>query len=185
MGNYSGLSEDRAKELLEEVGRNELKATKKNPAWKIFISQFTSPLILLLIFVAVISYFLANSSEAGHGSVDTILILLIVFASGLAGFFQEYKADKAIDALKNFSKPKCLVIRNGLQKEILASDLVPGDIIILESGDMIPADAKIKEGNLEINESILTGESHSVKKKLNDEIYSGTSIYSGGQWLRF
>jgi Ca2+-transporting ATPase len=178
MEKYSGLSEEQALELLKKYGKNEIKGARKNPAWKIFLLQFTSPLILLLIAAAAISYFLASSNGESAG-IDTILILLIVFASGIAGFFQEYKADKAIEALKGMSRPKCIVIREGRQKEIFASDIVQGDIIVLESGDMIPADSKIIEGNLDIDESILTGESRDVKKKPEGIVFSGTMIHSG------
>jgi len=178
MEKYSGLSEERAGELLKRLGKNEILRKKKNPIWKMLLSQFTSPLIILLIAAAAISYLLASSNGESAG-IDTILILVVVFASGLAGFFQEYKADKAIDALKAMAQPWCMVIRGGIQKEIPANLLVQGELIVLESGDVVPADAKIIEGNLDIDESMLTGESRDIKKKAEDEIYSGTFIHSG------
>ncbi|MGC9310732.1 MAG: cation-translocating P-type ATPase, partial [Candidatus Aenigmatarchaeota archaeon] len=172
-----GLTDAQAKELLKEHGPNEIRRTKKAQAWKIFLSQFASPLILILIAAAAISFFIGPTDGMGH--VDTVLILIIVFASGLAGFFQEYKSERAIEALQGMAKPRAIVLRDGKETEVSASEIVPGDIALLEGGDVVPADGEIIEGKLELDESVLTGESRAVHKKAEGCVFSGTAVYSG------
>jgi Ca2+-transporting ATPase len=173
----SGLTNQEAEALLKKFGENKIEKKKKVSPIKIFLSQFTSPLILLLIFAAIIS-FLVNFYQKEE-FVDSFLILLIVFLSGILGFYQEYKAERIIESLQKLAAPKAKVIREGKEQEIEASKIVPGDIIVVEAGDIVPADAEILEGNLQIDESILTGESRAVKKKEKEKIFSGTSIFSG------
>ncbi|MCD4694516.1 calcium-translocating P-type ATPase, PMCA-type, partial [bacterium] len=144
---------------------------------KIFFLQFKSPLILILIVAAAISFFI--NYHRGEGYVDSVLIIIIVLASGIAGFVQDYKAEEAIEALKKMASPKAKVIRGEKEMEIKASNIVPGDLILLEGGDIVPADSKIIEGKAEVDESVLTGESRSIHKKENDDIYSSCSILSG------
>jgi Ca2+-transporting ATPase len=177
MPTKNGLSQKQAENLLEKYGKNEIKRTKKEPPWKIFLAQFTSPLILILIAAAIVSFFVGHGGEAGN--IDTALILIIVFASGIAGFFQEYKAERAIEALRNMAKPQSIVIRDGVKKEIPASEIAPGDIVVLEGGDIVPADGKIIEGMIEADESILTGESRDIKKDVGDELFSGSAVACG------
>jgi len=174
---YSGLSEKDAQELLEKYGENKIEKKKKISAWKIFLSQFASPLILLLIFASFIS--LAVNYYQKVEFLDTFLILAIVFISALFGFIQEYKAEKTIESLQKLAAPKAKVIREGKEKEIEATKVVPQDLIVVESGDIIPADAEILEGKLQIDESILTGESKAVEKSKNEKIFYGTHIFSG------
>ena len=175
-----GLTNIEARKSLEKFGKNEIRRTKKINTTKIFLSQFTSPLILILIVAGLISLgvgFLPNQSPR---IADTVLILIIVLASGISGFFQEFKAEKAIEALQRMASPKVKVIRNNEEKEIDSTEVVPGDIIILNSGDIVPADAKIIESfNLELNEASLTGESREIKKEKSDEIFMNTFVYTG------
>jgi Ca2+-transporting ATPase len=171
-----GLSSAEANKRLKFYGKNEIKKEKKVSGIKIFLSQFSSPLILLLISAAVISLILNYQTKE---FLDTILIFAIVFASGIAGFIQDYKAEKTVESLKKMATPKARVIRDGKEHEILSTHIVPGDIIVLESGDIIPADAEIIEGMLQIDESILTGESTAVTKKKNEKIFSFCSVYTG------
>lgn len=173
----TGLSQSQVKKLLKRYGPNKIKREKKTSPLKILLAQFLSPLVVLLIVAAVFS-FVVNAYK-GEGYFDSVLILIIVLASGLSGFFQDYKAEKAIEALQKMSTPQTRVIRNGKEQEIEAEDVVPGDLIVIESGDIIPADAKIIKGSLQVDESILTGESAAIKKKVNDEIYSNCGIYTG------
>jgi Ca2+-transporting ATPase len=177
---YKGLSQKEAEKLLKEYGPNEIKRTKKISPLKIFISQFTSPIILLLIVAAIISFGIGFLPGQEPRTIDTTLILIIVFASGVAGFVQDYKAEKAVAALQKMAQPKAIVIRNGKQIQIPSSEIVPGDIIVINPGDIIPADAVILETmKLKVNEAPLTGESKAVAKKKGDEIYKNTYVYVG------
>jgi len=162
---------------LKKYGLNEIKEPARANPLKIFLVQFTSPLVLLLIAAACLSLAVGYYRHTGY--FDSVLILLIVFVSGLAGFFQNYKAEKAVEALKKIASPKARVLREGEEELIDSAAVVPEDLIILKGGDIIPADAAIIEGGLEVNESVLTGESRSVLKKEKDYIYSGTNVFSG------
>lgn len=175
-----GLSVQEAKKRFEKYGKNEIKKEKTIKPVKIFFSQFTSPLIILLIVAAVISYSLGFFPGQESHLIDTILILGIVLISGVVGFFQEYKAEKSIKALQKMATPKTIVIRGGAKREISVTQVVPGDVVILNQGDVIPADAQIfEESNLRVDESILTGESESVGKTGGNMIYKNTSVYVG------
>jgi len=175
-----GLSSLEAKKRLSKYGRNEIKKQVRAKGLKIFISQFTSPLILLLIVVAVISWVIGFLPNQDSNIIDTILILVIVFASGLSGFFQDYKAEKTIEALQKIATPKTRIIRDGKEIKINITEIVPGDLVLLEEGDVIPADCKLVEAfNLEVDESTLTGESKAVNKKINDDVFKGTFVNSG------
>ena len=174
-----GLTQAEAEKRLQQYGANKIKRTKKVSPIKILLSQFKSPLILILIGAAILSFLVNYYQAEGEGYFDSLLIVAIVLASGIAGFIQDYKAEKAVEALKKMATPKTKVIRDGQQQEIKVTSIVPGDLVLLNGGDVIPADAKIKKGDLEVNEAVLTGESKSVKKKKNNEIYSGCSVLSG------
>src|SRR6056297_2302962 len=175
--NLKGLSNQEAEKRLNQYGLNKIERTQKVSPIKIFFSQFKSPLIIILIVAAIIS-FLVNYYQS-EGYIDSALIVIIVLASGIAGFIQDYKAEKAIEALKKMASPKAKVIREGKEIEVKAERLVPGDIVLLEGGDIVPADAKILKGKVEVNESVLTGESKAVQKQKEDYIYSSTSVLSG------
>ena len=172
-----GLSQREAEKRLLIYGKNEIKKEKAPSPITLFLNQFKSPLILLLIFAALLAFFI---SEVKHESYfDSILILAIVFISGLAGFLQDWKAERTIEALQQMAVPKARVIRDGKEKLIDSTCIVPGDLLVINSGDVIVADSRIIEGDLELDESMLTGESKAVKKTKGALIYSGTSVYTG------
>jgi len=177
MKKITGLTTKEVKKLQKQYGKNQIQEGKKKSKIRLLIEQFTSPIILLLIFAAIISLIINHQQHQNY--FDSILILIIVLASGIAGFIQDYKAEEAVEALKRLSTPTAKVMRNGKEQEIDSTELVPGDIIILGGGDVVPADAVIIEGELEIDESILTGESGSIKKTNQAEIYSNSNIYVG------
>jgi Ca2+-transporting ATPase len=175
-----GLTNREAERRLKKYGKNEIKRTEKINPIKLFLSQFTSPLVLILIIAAVISLTIGFIPGEESDIIDVVLILSIVIASGIAGFFQDYKAEKSIEMLQKMSTPKAKVIREGKEIEIDATEIVPGDLILIEPGDIVPADAKLIDCfNLKVDESILTGESRAVEKKPSDEIFMNTSVYVG------
>lgn len=156
-----GLSNSEAKERLEKFGPNELKAEEKTPAWKLLVEQFTSLLIIILVIASSISWAMGDVLEA-------VAIIVIVILAGLMGFIQEYQAGKAIESLRKMAAPTALAIRGGEEVHINASELVPGDIIVIKAGDKIPADARLIEAmNLKVEEAALTGESLAVEKILD------------------
>ncbi|OGD54009.1 hypothetical protein A3K80_00115 [Candidatus Bathyarchaeota archaeon RBG_13_38_9] len=180
-----GLTSQEAERRLVEFGPNELKAEKQVSPLQIFFGQFKSILIIILIFATIFSAVLGEI-------IDAIIILAIVVASAGLGFFQEYRAEKALEALKKMLSPTITVIRDGKDSRISSSKIVPGDVIVLEAGDKIPADAKIFEiANLNVDESSLTGESVPVRKNLDplpvetyladrkNMVFSGTIVTYG------
>lgn len=174
-----GLSHKEAKKRLKKVGPNELKKVKKLSALKLLISQFTNPLVVVLLVSALISYFVTGES------VDASLIMIIVIFNAVIGFKQEYTAEKIIESLKKMATPRARVIRNGTLETIPSQHVVPGDIILLETGDIVPADARIIECyNFYVLESILTGESTPVEKtespvKAKSVINAKNMVFSG------
>ncbi|MDK2849788.1 MAG: P-type Ca2+ transporter type [Candidatus Woesearchaeota archaeon] len=180
MLSHTGLTSEEVKDRLKRFGYNELKRTKKRSAWKIFISQFTSPLTLILIAVAILSFVLGYFPGQDSNLTDTILILVIVVISGIAGFIQDYKSEKTIEALQKMAVPKAKVIRDGTEQEVLMTEIVPGDVVLLDAGDVVPADAKLIDSyDLKVDESILTGESRAVHKNVDDDVYMNTHVVSG------
>jgi Ca2+-transporting ATPase len=155
---YSGLSEEEAQKRLIEYGQNELKSGEKTSAIMVFLSQFKSPLIYVLLIAALVSFLV------GHYT-DAYVVLGILILNATIGYFQETQAEKSMQALLELASPKAKVKRNNNLAIIPARGLVPGDIIKLEAGDKVPADARLIEtSNLKINESTLTGESMPVEK---------------------
>ena len=173
----NGLTTEQANELLKKYGYNEIESKKSKTAIEVFIDQFKSPIILLLIFAAFVS--LIVNIYHKEPILDSILIIVIVLFSAIFGFIQEYKAEKTLESLKSLTSPKTKVLRDGKWKTIEAKYLVPGDIVRIIEGDIISADCEIIEGNLQINESILTGESKNIEKSKGDQIFSGTYVYAG------
>lgn len=161
--NENGLSDKEVQKRLEKYGKNEIVRTKKISPLKIFIDQFKSFLVIILILAAIISYIL---SFFGEGSkFDSLLIIAIVVANAFFGFIQDFKAERSIEALKRMSTKYALVLRNGRKARVDSKELVPGDIIFVEEGVIIPADCRIIESkDLKVDESILTGESTAVSK---------------------
>ncbi|MBN1779426.1 MAG: cation-translocating P-type ATPase [Candidatus Buchananbacteria bacterium] len=176
----NGLTTKEANIKLSKFGPNEIKRFEKINPLKIFLEQFTSPFIIVLIVAALISWGVGFFPGQDSDIVDVVLILIIVFISGIAGFIQEYRSEQTVEALIKMASPKAKVVRDGTVQELSASQLVPGDLILIESGDVIPADAKLIEVyNLEINEASLTGESLAVNQKVGAEIYMNTFVNSG------
>lgn len=149
---------DEVQRRLQEYGPNELAAKKKMPAIIFFLRQFKDIMILVLIAAAVISAFIGEIT-------DTIVIVVIILLNAVIGFVQEYRAEKAMDALKKMAAPNAVVLRNNATTTIAAAALVPGDIILLEAGNTVPADIRLLELHaLKINEASLTGESDAADK---------------------
>ena len=160
-----GLSEKSAKERGQKFGPNELAAQKKESLLRRFFAQFQDFMILVLLCAAAVSFFL--SLLQGHAEyADPVIILLVVTLNAVLGVIQEAKAEHSLEALKKLSAPHANVLRDGLRKNIPSSELVPGDIIFLEAGNMVPADARLlKTTGLKADESSLTGESTAVEKQ--------------------
>ncbi len=153
-----GLTEEEAKNRIKIHGYNKLPEEKRESVLRKFLKQFKSVLVLMLIAATAVSYFIGEKLDAG-------VILTIVIVNAMMGYFQENKAEKAIEALKKLSQLEAKVIRNGHVLKILIENIVPGDLIVLETGDKIPADCRLTETmNLEISEAILTGESKPIRK---------------------
>jgi P-type Ca2+ transporter type 2C len=184
-----GLSSNSAQSLLKHFGLNEL-PEQKQPSWLwVFICQFASPLIYILILAAVLIYFVA------HDRLDAFIIFGILLFNAIVGTIQEGRTRKILLSLKQLIVQECVVIRDGKKRVINATQLVPGDIIIIQAGQRVPADARIIEShNLRIDEAMLTGESNPIHKSniiLKNEraladrinmIYSGTYVLAG--WAR-
>lgn len=154
----NGLSGESASRRLEEVGPNELVEKGVENPWKILWEQLTGIMVVILIVAALVSFFL-------HEYTDTIVIMIIVVLNALLGFTQEYRAEQAMAALKKMAVPHVKVRRDGHTLELSARELVPGDLVLLEAGNMIPADGRLVEVvNLRIQEAVLTGESEPVEK---------------------
>ena len=148
-----GVSAETAKQRIGEFGVNALEGKKKKPVWLFFINQFKDFMILVLVAAAIISGIVGEVT-------DTVIILVIVVLNAIVGFVQEYRAEKAIEALKKMAALHAQVIRNGSTVTINAEDLVPGDLVLLEAGNVAPADIRLIEvHSLRIDESALTGES--------------------------
>jgi Ca2+-transporting ATPase len=155
-----GLSEGEAASRLSVRGPNEIQKVKKEASWKLLLDQFKETLILILIAAALVSILIGEA-------IDSAVILVIVFASAGLGFYQEYRAEQSLALLKKLAAPSATVIREGLEKVVPARELVPGDLIILDPGDKVPADARIVDQmNLRIDEAVLTGESVPVEKSV-------------------
>lgn len=181
----SGLSDAEASQRLRQFGLNEIQREKARPVWRLLLEQFKSPLVLILIFASVLSAVLGELIEAA--AIGAILLL-----NAMIGFLQEYRAETAILALQEMTSPRAKVLRNGRQSVILAHDVVPGDILLLEAGDIVAADARILEASrLQVNEAVLTGESLPAQKaaasgtsgetlaERSGEVFMGTAVVTG------
>ncbi len=180
-----GLASEKAAEQLRQVGPNSVEEASHLSALRLLLQQFESPLVLILIFAAVISLALGERLDAG-------IILAIVLGSSLLGFYQEYRASAAVEALKRRLELTCRVVRNGTEQTVPASTLVPGDVIVLSAGNLIPADGLLIEAtDFMVNEASLTGESFPVEKQpgivppetplagRTNAVYLGASVESG------
>ena len=181
----TGLTEDEAIKRLSTYGPNSLKAKRKAGPLTLFLNQFKSPLIIILLIAAIISAFLGDATDA-------IIIISIVIISGLLGFWQERKATDVISKLLSIVQTKASVIRDSAEKIISTEDVVPGDILTLAAGDIIPSDSRILEStDLFVDEATLTGETYPVEKleghltpetalnKRRNSLFMGTHVVSG------
>ncbi len=168
-----GLSSSEAKDLLEKYGYNELKETKKKSVVVKFLEQFRDIPVLILIVALVISALLGET-------IDAIAIGIIVILNATLGFVQEYRAERALEALKKMAAPKARVYRDGELIEIEARGIVVGDIVALEAGNVIPADVEVIESfRLQVDEAPLTGESAPVNKGAGEKAFMGCTITNG------
>lgn len=189
----TGLTQGQVEEKRAQFGENKLKEKKKKTTLQRFAEQFKDVMILILIIAAIVSFAIACIEGEPKEFFEPVLILLIVILNAIMGVMQESKAEKALDALKSLSAPHARVLRDGKEKVIDAVELVPGDIIHLEAGDFIPADARlIRSVSLNSEESALTGESVPSEKDAsvivdekaplgdrNNMVFSGCSITYG------
>ena len=173
----TGLTSEQVAERTEKYGPNKLKEKKKKSWIARFFEQFKDAMVIILIIAAIISFVIACVEKNPKEFFEPALILLIVILNAIMGVVQEGKAERALDALQNMSAPHARVIRNGVESVINASDLVPGDIIILEAGDFVPADARLlKSTSLKSEESALTGESLPVEKNATTRVKKDAPI---------
>ncbi|HLN61471.1 MAG TPA: cation-translocating P-type ATPase [Symbiobacteriaceae bacterium] len=182
----SGLTVREAERRLAEVGPNVLASAEKVPWWKMLLAQFQDFMVLVLLVATAISYAMGETADA-------ITIVVIVVVNAVLGFIQEYRAEQSLEALKQLAAPTARLRRDGQEVQVAAADLVPGDILLLEAGDKLPADARLAEAvGLEVEEAALTGESLPVRKNpawagaedagLGDRknmVYMGTTITRG------
>ena len=173
---YEGLSEEEAKKRKEKYGENKLQEQKKDSVLKRFIKQFNDFMIIILIIAAIISAVVAKM-QGSNDYIDSVIIIAIVVLNSIMGVIQEAKAEKSLEALKKMSAPVTKVKRNGKVTIIKGNDVVPGDIVILEAGNYVPADCRlINSYNLKIEESSLTGETIPVLKEANVMLSENASL---------
>ena len=171
-----GLTEDEANKRLEKYGANNLKEKKKESLFIKFIKQFNDFMIIVLIIAAIISAIVAKTNGSGD-YIDSIIIIAIVIFNAIMGLIQEEKAEKSLEALKKMSAPNAKVRRNEKIREIEASKVVPGDIVMLEAGNYVPADCRLIDSyNLQIEESSLTGETLPTSKQADVILNANTAI---------
>jgi len=182
---HLGLTEEEAGKRLEKYGYNELTKEEGISSFTLFINQFKNILIIILLAATVLSALVGEL-------VDAAIILVIVIFCAVLGFIQEYRAERALDALKKMLSPTITVLRGGREEEIFSKNLVPGDVLLLEAGDKIPADARLIESHsLRCDEAPLTGESLPVGKDIHplpenarvsdrkNMVFTGTTVTYG------
>lgn len=183
-----GLSATEAAARLESVGPNVISQSEQTPAWVIFLSQFKSPIVVLLVVAAGLSF-------AFQEWLDGIAILVVIFINAIIGFYMEFQAQRSMDALKKMVSISVKVFRDGSLSEINSEMLVPGDVIYLEAGDMTPADARLyNSAQMQVDEASLTGESVPVEKapavlpadtplaEQSNLLFRGTFVTKGNGW---
>ena len=180
----TGLSKDDAAGRLLKYGPNEIEAKRKTSDFHLFLEQFTNFLVMILIIAAAVSFAVGET-------LDAVVISAIIILNAVFGFVQEKKAEKALESLKKFAVPHTTVVRNGEKMTVNAVDIVPGDILFIEAGSRVPADARIVEcSNFKVDESVLTGESSAVTKNpksldnvvvadRKNMVYTGTTAVYG------
>jgi Ca2+-transporting ATPase len=154
----SGLTDEEARSRLRSYGPNKLAGQKKKSVLRLFLEQLNSMLIFILIAAAVVSALLGETT-------DTVIIFAVIFLNAVIGVIQETRAEKALEALRNLSTPRALLLRDGVQRELPSEEVVPGDVVIIDAGRIVPCDVRLlKSVNLRIEESALTGESVAAEK---------------------
>jgi Ca2+-transporting ATPase len=157
---YTGLNKKEAEKNLLKYGKNEIRDTSRLSPFQIFLRQIKKNFVIYLLLFAMILSFSVGKLLTGY------IVLMVIIVVITTGFIQEYKAEKAMEALRGMLVPVSIVIRDGKEQEVLSKEIVPGDILVLRNGEKIPADCIVLEQrDLLINESILTGESKEVGKK--------------------
>lgn len=190
--NEKGLTSSETEKRLEKYGKNELETGEKISPYKIFLSQFKDLLVLILIVAGLITAIIGFIEQESNVIIEVGAITVVVMLNAGLGFYQEYSAEKAIEALRSLSKSEMIVIRNNEKIRMKSEFLVPGDIVLLEAGNLIPADIRlIKSFEINVNEAILTGESLPIRKETEvlpletslaerkNMIHKGTTISSG------
>ena len=183
--NLTGLTQEEVTSRLKNYGRNALKEKPKTPTWKLFLESFKDPLVIILLVAAMTQVFLGDT-------VESLIIFAVLGINAVLGVVQTKKADSSLDSLKKLSVPEAKVIRNNEKLTISSQELVPGDIVLLEAGDYVPADGRIIESqSLKVIEGMLTGESEPVLKNadtINEEsslgdqknmVFSGSMVVYG------
>ena len=183
--NLTGLTQEEVTSRLKNYGRNVLKEKPKTPTWKLFLESFKDPLVIILLVAAMTQVFLGDT-------VESLIIFAVLGINAVLGVVQTKKADSSLDSLKKLSVPEAKVIRNNEKLTISSQELVPGDIVLLEAGDYVPADGRIIESQtLKVIEGMLTGESEPVLKNadtINEEsslgdqknmVFSGSMVVYG------
>ncbi|WP_105317931.1 cation-translocating P-type ATPase [Thermus tenuipuniceus] len=175
-----GLTSEEAKKRLAEHGHNALPEKPPEPIWRRFLRQFQSPLIYILLFALVVDLGLWVF-EGAHGfPLESLAILAILLLNATLGTLQEKRSEEALRRLKALAEPLVWVLRDGRFQHLPSRDLVPGDVVRLEAGDRIPADGILLEASgVLVDESLLTGESVPVEKRVGDEVFSGTLLVRG------
>jgi Ca2+-transporting ATPase len=159
--NKDGLSSEEAKHRLDEFGYNELKEKKGITPFQIFLRQFKDVFVIMLLIATLISFVIGET-------IDAAIIAVIVILNSVLGFYMEYRSEKAMEAMRKLTAPKARVMRGGSEEIIAAKEIVPGDIVLLEAGDRVPADARlIQVVDLKADEAVLTGESTDITKDLH------------------
>ena len=176
----NGLTQEQVENNIKSYGKNKIKEKKKNSVISILLSQFNDIMIWILIFSTIVSGIIGDIADA-------IVIIVIIIINAVLGFIQEFKTEKSLESLKKLSAPTTKVIRDGNLRIINASELTIDDLILLESGDRVPADAKIINGTLNVDESLLTGESVGINKSSKEKensIYMGTTVLKGKAYAK-
>lgn len=168
-----GLTTSEVTKRQEKYGFNELKNKKKDPLWKLFLETFKDPMVIVLVIAALVQLVLGEV-------VESLIIFLVLIVNSIISVVQTRKAESSLDALREMSAPVAKVIRDGSKQSIHARELVPGDVVILDAGDFVPADGRLFEsGSLKIDEGMLTGESEAVEKYIDtipDEVGLGDRV---------
>lgn len=174
-----GLSSSDISKLRQRHGWNRLEATNPNTWPKMLLRQFTDLMVIILMVSALLAIGF-GLYEGGEGFIDGLVILGIVIVNACIGFYQEFRTERALEALKKLVAPHAIVIRDGKKQQIKAEELLPGDLVVLAAGDKIPADGTlIKAEEVKVDESALTGESVPVHKNMDEDVSMGTTIVAG------